>query len=232
VRLDPQGNVWVADPDAQVVMQFTPEGKLLRTLGTRGKPGTDETHFCLPTDMVVTPAGDIFVSDGYGNSRIVHFDKQGKFVKSWGKLGTGPGEFSIAHSVVVDSKGRLYVADRNNVRIQVFEQSGKFIAEWRNLLVPFGLFMTADDEIWACGSSPTAWRKTDQTLGVPFKDHLVMKFDTSGRVLQLWTLPKGEDGKERPGEVNLLHGIAADADGNLYLGDIGGQRMQKFVRQK
>ena len=162
--------------------------------------------------MVVTPAGDIFVSDGYGNSRIVHFDKQ-ESSSSPGKPGTGPGEFSIAHSVVVDFEGGSTspIATTSASRCSSKAEISSPVAQ---PAVPFGLFMTADDEIWACGSSPTAWRKTDQTLGVPFKDHLVMKFDTSGRVLQLWTLPKGEDGKERPGEVNLLHGIAADADGN------------------
>jgi len=126
IELDCRGNVWVADVGNHVVMQFTPEGKLLKTLGTRGEPGNDQTHLNKPTDMAVTPGGEVFVSDGYGNNRIVHFDRNGKFVKAWGKLGTGPGEFSLPHAVALDSKGRLYVADRNNARVQVFDQSGKF----------------------------------------------------------------------------------------------------------
>ena len=158
IKFDRQLNVWVADMGKHVVLQFTPEGKLLKTLGTPGEPGEDETHFNRPTDMAVTPDGQVFVSDGYGNNRIVHFDRNGKFVKAWGKMGTGPGEFSLPHAIVVDSQGRLYVADRSNARIQVFDQSGKFLEQWRNLLVPWGLCITKDDEIWACGSSPQGRR--------------------------------------------------------------------------
>lgn len=230
LRIGPDGTVWVADMGNHVVMQFTPEGKLLRTLGTRGRPGDDETHFNQPTDMAVTPAGEVFVSDGYGNTRIVHFDKDGKFVKAWGKRGTGPGEFALPHAIALDSGGRLYVADRSNVRVQVFEQSGKFLAEWRHLLVPWGLVITKADEVWACGSSPMAQPKGGGMLGCPPKDQVFMKFDTSGRLLQLWTVPKGEDGKEKPGELNWLHAVAVDSRGNLYAGDITGKRAQKFVR--
>jgi 6-bladed beta-propeller protein len=186
----------------------------------------------MPTDMAITPAGDVYVSDGYGNARVVHFDKNGKFVKAWGKPGTKPGEFSIPHSIAVDSKGRLYVADRNNVRIQVFDADGKFLEEWRDLLVPWGLAMTKDDELWACGSSPMPWRDEDTTLGCPPKDQVFMRFNTSGKILQVWTVPKGEDGKEKPGELNWVHAIALDSQGNLYAGDINGKRAQKFVRQR
>ena len=86
--------------------------------------------------MVIGPQGDVFVSDGYSNARVVHFDKNGKFVKSWGKLGGGRGELSLPHSIVMDAKGRLYVADRNNVRIQIFDQEGKYLDQWRNIVTP------------------------------------------------------------------------------------------------
>ncbi len=229
IRIDSEGNVWTTDLDNHVVEKYTPEGKLLLTLGTRGKAGRDQTHLYMPTDMAVTPAGDIFVSDGYGNARIVHFDKEGKFVHAWGELGHGPGQFSIPHSIVTDSKGHLYVADRNNVRIQVFNSKGKYLAEWRNLIVPWGLWVTPKDEIWVCGSSPMQWRKTDGALGCPPKDQIFMKFNPQGKLLQLFTLPKGLDGLERVGEVNWVHAIAVDSRGNLYLGDIIGKRAQKFV---
>jgi len=231
LKIDPQGMIWVADLKNHVVMQFTPEGKPLKTLGTRGQAGDDQHHFNKPTDMAITPDGQVFVSDGYGNSRVVHFDRDGKFVKAWGKPGTGPGEFNLVHAIVVDSKGRLYVADRSNVRIQVFDQSGKFLQQWRNLLVPWGLSITHDDEIWTCGSSPMAWEETDGLLGCPPKDQVFMKLDTSGKLLQLWTVPKGEDGQEKPGEVNWLHGIDLDSKGNIYACDIQGRKVQKFVRQ-
>lgn len=230
IKFDRQGNVWLTDVGNHVVMQLTPEGKLLKTLGTRGEAGCDESHFDRPTDMVVAPDGDVFVSDGYGNARIVHFDKEGRFVKSWGRLGVGPGEFSIPHAIVMDSKGRLYVADRNNARIQVFDTEGKFLEQWRNLLVPWSFWMTENDEIWTCGSSPMIWRAEDKVLGCPPKDQLIMRLDTTGRLLQLWTFPKAADGQEKPGELNWLHSLALDSKGNMYAVDIIGQRAQKFVR--
>jgi hypothetical protein len=231
IKIDGKGNVWIADIGHHVVRQFTPEGKLLRTLGTEGHAGCDDTHLNRPTDMAITPAGDVFVSDGYGNARVVHFDARGKYVKAWGKLGSKPGEFSIPHAIAVDSKGRLYVADRNNVRVQVFDQEGKLLDTWANLVVPWGFCVTGADEIWVCGSSPMQWGQTEKALGCPPKDQVFMKFNPAGRLLQLWTVPKGRDGLERPGEVNWVHAIAADSRGNLYVGDIIGKRAQKFVRK-
>ncbi len=230
IKIDHEGNVWLADIADHVVRKFTPEGKPLLTLGTVGVAGRDSTHLNQPTDMAITPAGDVFVSDGYGNARVVHFDRAGKFVKAWGELGHGPGQFSIPHAIAVDSKGRLYVADRNNVRVQIFDQGGKLLDEWRDVIVPWGLWVTKQDEIWVCGSSPMRWRKEDSTLGVPPKDQVFMKFNPQGRLLQLWTVPKGADGLEKPGECNWAHCIAADSKGNLYVGDIRGKKAQKFVR--
>jgi hypothetical protein len=232
IKIDPEGNVWVADVGGHVVQKYTPEGKLLLTLGTKGAPGRDHAHFNAPTDMAITPAGDIFVSDGYNNSRVVHFTKDGKFVKEWGQRGAKPGEFYTVHAIAVDSKGRLYVADRTNVRVQVFDQDGKFLDEWRNLLVPWGFCMTRQDEIWVCGSSPMQWRPTDTSLGCPPKDQVFMKFNPEGKLLQLWTVPKGNDGLEKPGECNWVHAIAVDSAGDIYVGDIKGKRAQKFVRKE
>jgi streptogramin lyase len=229
IKIDPEGNVWVADIGHHVVRKFTPEGKLLLTLGTPDHPGCDETHLNQPTDMAVTPAGDVFVSDGYGNARVVHFDKSGKFVRAWGELGTKPGQFSIPHAIAY-CKDRLYVADRNNVRVQVFDRQGKLLDVWNNLIVPWGFCVTPQDEIWVCGSSPMQWRKEDNALGCPPKDQVFMKFNPDGKLLQLWTVPKGADGLEKPGEVNWVHAIAVDSKGNLYAGDIKGKKAQKFVR--
>jgi len=231
MKIDSQGMIWLADVADHVVSQFMPDGKLLKTLGTPGEPGCDEKHLNKPTDMAITPDGQVFVSDGYGNARIVHFDADGKFVKAWGKLGSGPGEFSLPHAIVVDSKGKLYVADRNNARVQVFDQDGRFLDQWQNLIVPWGLWVTPKDEIWVCGCSPMQWRETDTTLSCPPKDQVFMKFDTSGKALQLWTVPKGEDDEQQPGELNWVHGIAVDSKGNIYATDIMGERAQKFVRK-
>jgi len=231
IEIDHEGMIWVADIGNHVVMRFTPEGKLLKVLGTFGEHGNDRTHFNEPTDMAITPRGDVFVSDGYGNSRVVHVDKDGKFVKAWGTLGTRPGQFSLPHAIAVDSKGRLYVADRNNARVQVFDQKGKLLDVWNNLIIPWGLWVSKKDEIWVCGSSPMMWPKDQRVLGCPPKDQMFMKFDASGKVLQIWTIPKGEDGKEKPGELNWVHGIALDSKGNIYAGDIVGGRAQKFVKR-
>jgi len=229
IKIDHEGNVWIADVGHHLVQKYTPEGKLLMTLGSKGEAGRDKTHFYMPTDMAIAKNGDIFVSDGYGNARIVHFDSKGTFINEWGQLGHGPGEFSTPHAIAIDSKDRLYVADRNNVRIQVFNTKGKFLEEWRNLIVPWGFHVTKDDEIWVCGSSPMQWRKEDTALGCPPKDQVFMKFNSAGKVLQLFTLPKGIDGLERAGEVNWVHAIALDSQGNMFLGDIIGRRAQKFV---
>jgi DNA-binding beta-propeller fold protein YncE len=230
IKIDPEGNVWVADIGLHVVQKCTPEGKVLLTLGTPGKAGRDRTHMNQPTDMAITKDGDIFVSDGYGNARVVHFDKDGKYVKDWGELGSRAGQFSIPHAIGVDSKGQIYVADRNNVRVQVFDRDGKLLDVWNNILVPWGICVTKDDGIWICGSSPMQWRKTDGALGCPPKDQVFMKFNGQGKLAQLWTVPKGMDGLERPGECNWVHAIATDSKGNLYVGDIIGKRAQKFVR--
>jgi len=229
IRIDRKGNVWLVDSGLHVVREFTPEGTLLLTLGTKGEPGEDSTHFNRPTDVAVTDRGDVFVADGYGNNRIVHYDDQGHFVKTWGALGVGQGMFSIPHSIAVDSTGRLYVADRNNARVQVFNQAGQFLAEWRNLMVPWHIVVTENDEVTVCGSSPMRWPKLalpGLIVGIPPKDQIVMVFTPDGRVKRLWTFPKGQ----RLGELDWVHALAVDRVGNLYLGDIQGRRAQKFLR--
>jgi sugar lactone lactonase YvrE len=236
IKIDPEGNVWIADVGLHVVRKCTPEGNVLMTLGTEGERGIDAKHLNRPTDMAVSPAGDIFVSDGYGNARIVHFDKTGHFIKAWGSMGAGRLQFSIPHAIAIDSKGRLYVADRNNVRVQVYSQAGELLDSWKDVVVPWGFWMTPRDELWICGSSPMPWvhdaKYPGAPLGCPPKDQLFMRFDpSSGKLLQLWTVPKGEDGKEKPGELNWLHAMAVDSKGNIYAGDIIGKRVQKFVRK-
>jgi len=230
LRIDPEGNIWVADFGLHVVQKYTPEGKLLMTLGTRGESGEDETHFYRPTDMAVTPAGDIFVTDGYGNRRVVHFDKAGKFVKAWGKYGSSGGEFVLPHAITVDSKGTLYVADRNSGRIQLFDQSGKFLDQWSNLIMPWGLSVNARDEIWVCGSSPHWWYRDGKYP--EYKDQLFMRFSATGRPLLMWSIPLGDPKKPKetpPGSAIGVHCIAEDSRGNLYVGDIYSERAQKFV---
>ena len=232
IKIDHDGNVWLADIGRHLVMQFSPGGQLLRQLGTPDESGVDQTHFNRPTDMAITPGGDVFISDGYGNNRVVHYDSSGKFVKAWGKLGIDPGDFSLPHAIALDSQGRLYVADRNNVRVQVFDQSGKLLDVWSNVVTPWGFCRMPNDDIWVCGSSPMAWvHNVKEPLGCPPKDQLFARFTPAGKLVQMWTVPKGIDGQEQPGDLNWVHGMALDSQGNIYAGDIIGKRIQKFVRR-
>ncbi len=229
VRIDGEGNVWLVDSGLHVVRKYAEDGRLLLTLGRIDQPGEDSDHFNRPTDVAVTHEGEVFVSDGYGNNRIVHFDKAGRFVKTWGALGSRRGMFSLPHSIAADSHGRLYVADRNNARIQVFDQAGRCLDEWRDLLVPWHIVVTEQDDIYACGSSPMRWPKLPipgLLVGIPPKDQLVLVFAPDGRVKRLWSFPRGRE----VGELDWVHALAVDRQGNLYLGDIQGRRAQRFLR--
>lgn len=230
IKIDAQQNVWLADVGQHVVRKFTPAGELLLTLGTPREYGEDANHLNKPTDMVITKAGDIFVTDGYGNNRVVHFSPEGKFLATWGRLGPAPGEFSQPHAIAVDSQGRLYVVDRYNVRVQIFDQQGKFLSQWSNLITPWGIAITPRDEIFVCGSSPMRWSDKPD-LSSPPKDQLVMKFTPEGKIEELWTFPlTPEDRKAEPGELKWAHAITVDSRGDIYIGDIHGRGAQKFKR--
>jgi len=233
LRLDREGNLWITDYGAHFVRKFSPKGKVLLTLGTLNKAGCDQTHFGRPTDCVIALNGDVFVTDGYTNNPVVHFDASGRFVKSWGTLGVEAGQLSQPHHIAMDSQGRLYVAERNNCRIQIFDQSGKSLAQWRNLINPWCLWITPQDEILVSGSSPARWTQRGN-LGNPPHDAMVMKFNTDGRALELWTFPLCKPGTMEPGELDWIHAMAADSKGNLYLGDVAdnspAHRVQKFIR--
>ncbi len=235
IKIDKDGNVWLADIGLHLVRKFSPEGKELMHIGTPGELGKDETHLNKPTDMAIASNGDVFISDGYGNARIVHCDKDGKFIKAWGTLGNTDGRFSIPHAIAIDSKDNIYVADRNNVRVQVYNTEGKLTDSWKNVVVPWGFCITPNDDVWVCGSTPMKWRFNPKyptaPLGCPPKDQVFMRFRPDGRLLQMWAIPKAVDGKEKPGELNWVHCLAVDKTGNIYSGDIIGERMQKFVRK-
>ena len=236
LRIDPEGNVWVADFGLHIIQKYTPEGKLLQTIGVKNEPGRDETHFNRPTDMAIAPNGDIFVTDGYTNRRVVHFDKNGKFIKTWGEYGTKPGNFVIPHAIEIDKKGNLYVCDRNSGRVQIFNQEGKLVDMWSGLLMPWGITYV-NNEILICGSSPHWWYRHDAYPN--FKDQLFMRFSPEGRIKQVWTIPVGkfekipttkkEIANLKPGETVGAHCIVQDAKGNIYIGDIWGERTQKYI---
>jgi DNA-binding beta-propeller fold protein YncE len=229
IRIGPAGNVWTANIRSQTIRKYTPEGKLLLTIGEPGQAGADRNHFDKPTDMVILPSGDIFVADGYGNRRIVHYDATGKYMNQWGEDGTEPGQFALPHSIVADSRGRLYVADRENTRVQVFDTKGKLLAVWADLITPWGLWISEDDDIWVCGSVARKKEGTDKWEVLPPPDQVVMKLNREGKVLQRIPLTMTTDPPGNSGELNWIHGIAFDSKGNLYLTDIQGHRAQKFV---
>jgi DNA-binding beta-propeller fold protein YncE len=157
IDLDRDGNLWLTDRDAQMVFKYTRDGKQLMTLGKRGVAGDNKSTdaFNGPADVAIAANGDIFVADGHSNSRIVHFSKDAKFIGIIGGVkGSGPGQFDVPHAIVIDSKGRLLVADEQQAakkaRIQVFDQNGKFIEQWTDIGLeqPTGLAIAADDTVY------------------------------------------------------------------------------------
>lgn len=206
LAVDPQGNVWVTDTGHHLVFKFSPEGRLLLALGQSDKPGADESHFDKPTHTAFGDNGDIFITDGYGNSRIVHVTADGKFVNAWGKAGSGPGEFNAPHAAIVDGKGRLLVCDRDNERIQIFNQEGHLLATWTGYK-PFGIAMDRDGVFFICGNNQ------------------VSQLDADGKVVRSW----GKEGVEA-GQFKTPHLMAADRDGNLYIAEVSGRRLQMLKR--
>jgi DNA-binding beta-propeller fold protein YncE len=207
-RIDPQGNLWLTDNGDHRVMKFTTNGKLLATFGVKGEPGEDERHFNRPADVAFAPSGDVYVADGYGNSRVVRLSREGKFLGAWGRKGTGEGEFNLPHSVAVDAKGRVYVGDRENARIQVFTPEGKFTSQWRNTGHPYGLFLTRDQRLYVADGAANT----------------VSIFDLEGHRLAQW----GSKGSG-PGQFDTAHMICVDPHGAVYVTEINGKRLQKFT---
>lgn len=204
LRLDREGNVWVTDNGDHQVMKFSPDGKLLLTLGVKGKAGTDEKTFGRPTDIAFASNGDVYVSDGYGNSRVVKFDKTGKYLLSWGKKGKGESEFNTPHSIAVDSKDNVYVSDRENNRLQIFTAQGKFLRQWNHLGATQNIFITPKDEMWIITHRDNIENLTYDTLA-----GRIMKIDlATGRIL---------GAMESPG-----HWIHASNSGEIFIGSLTG----------
>lgn len=179
IRADAEDNIWVTDNGDHQVMKFDRQGKLLLTLGVKGRPGADREHFNRPTDIAFAPSGDFYVSDGYGNARVVKFSREGRYLLEWGRHGAGPGEFNTPHAIAVDSRGRVYVSDRENNRIQIFDAEGKFLKMWTHLGATQGLFITPKDELWVITHRNNIENLTYDTLA-----GRIMKIDLeTGRIL-------------------------------------------------
>lgn len=219
LRIDRADNVWLTDRALQQVFKFSHDGKLLLTIGTEKTPGVDATHFNLPADIAFASDGNIYVADGYGNNRVAKFSPDGKFLLDWGRKGAGPGEFDLPHSVAVDAQGLVYVADRNNARIQVFDAKGKFLKEWKSAELgrPWSLTVGPDNLLYAVDGG-------DLKPNPPDRGQL-LKLDLSGKILAKWSRFGNYDG-----QIYWGHDVAVGKDGAVYVGDVyHGMRVQKFV---
>ena len=205
---DPERHVWLVDDRGHQLFKITNDGSEIKLrLGEKGVPGNDKTHFDRPTDIAWLPNGDFYVTDGYNNTRVVKFSKDGKYLFEWGKPGTGPGEFNLVHGIVIDSNSRIYVSDRSNSRIQVFDENGKYLDEWPNIRSPYFLRLSQDQHIWVSD-------------GVTQK---LLKYDLNGNLLYSW----GTFGIF-PGTLWGPHQFSVDSDGNLYIAEVFNGRAQKF----
>lgn len=213
LRVDRDGNIWTVDVAAHRVMKFTPGGHLLMMIGqVGGGPGTNETPdgFNRPTNLAFAPNGDFFVSDGYVNSRVVRFNKDGEHILHWGSKGTGDGQFDLVHDVALDTQGRVYVADRNNQRVQIFDQSGKFLGKWTDVGAPWGLdYVARENALYMCD-------------GV---NNRIVKLNLDGQILGVLS----SYGKV-PGKLDFPHSIAVDSTGAIYVAEIKNWRVQKFAK--
>lgn len=212
--IDKEDNLYLADTGNHTVRKFTLDGKLLMTLGTFGITGSAGEPFNQPTDICVAPSGEIYVSDGYGNSRVHKYSPKGKLLLSWGEKGSGPGQFDLPHGVWVHKDGRVFVADRVNNRIQIFDSNGKYLSEWTGFSLPCHVFIDGDDIAY-----------------VAELDNRVSILDINGNVLARWG-GKDQASKE-PGLFTGPHTLWVDSHGDMYIGEVlEGQRIQKFIRMK
>jgi DNA-binding beta-propeller fold protein YncE len=223
LHVDAGGNVWVTDSlgneertKGHQVIQLSPTGEVLLRLGTAGVPGDGPAHLNEPCDVITAPNGDIFVADGHAGQnpepppgatgRIVKYDRNGRFLKEWGRIGTGPGEFRTPHALAFDSKGRLFVADRGNHRIQIFDQDGKYLDSYEQFSRVSGLFITADDRLYAIDSESSPQRHPGWMTGVRIGH-------ASKDEVTAFIPPHPSD---RGPHGTAGEGVAVDADGNVY----------------
>jgi hypothetical protein len=211
------------------VFKFSPDGKVLLTLGKPGGAASPD-YFYQPNDVVTASNGDIFVSEGHGagNNRVLKFDKTGKFIKEWGRLGTAPGEFDQPHALAFDSKGLLYVGDRNNNRIQVFDQNGTYIKEYKQWSRPSGIFIkndilySADSESGSVSRNHYGWQRGIRWGAI--KD---------GKIIGFIPDPETGTNKDTPafGGTSAAEGVAVDKNGNIYGAEVGPKAVKKYVKK-
>ena len=217
--VDKDDNVWVTDADGKEgkghqVVKFGPDGKVLLTLGKAGVAGDGTDTFNRPSGVVVALDGTIFVADGHGgdsNARIVKFSKDGKFIKSWGKKGSGPGEFGELHAIAMDPQGRIFVADRGNQRIQIFDQDGNFIDQWTQFGRPSGVSIDKKGTIYVAR----------------IQDGILIGSAKDGKLVA--SIPPPPQGSSRVGLGP--EGVVADANGNVYGAEVNRKMVVKYLPQ-
>jgi sugar lactone lactonase YvrE len=230
--VDKDSNVWVTDAQGQgskghQVFKFRRDGKVLLILGKAGVAGSGPDTFNQPTDVLVAPNGDSFVasghSPGYGDARIVKFSSDGKFIKQWGTAGAGPGQFVGPHSLAMDSRGRLLVADRSNNRIQIFDQDGKFITEWKQFGRPSGLAIDKDDILYVTDSESS---EKEGAYGYNPGCHRGIRIGSArdGKVTAFIPDPDPKGG------TSTAEGVAVDREGNVYGAEVGPRDLKKYVK--
>lgn len=218
MRVDAEDNIWATDIGSHIVVKMDPRGRILMVLGVKGR--ASEWHqaghlrcFDEPNDVAFGPAGEIYVTQGHGKgeSRVIKFDADGNFIRTWGGEGAGAGQFNVPHSVMTDARGRVHVADRSNQRIQVFDADGNFLRETRHPGTPCGLCLCRDRAHIMMAHGHTG---------------KIMKLDLEGNVLGA----TGSQGKG-PGEYGEAHFLALDAREDIYVADTLNWRVQKLVKK-
>jgi DNA-binding beta-propeller fold protein YncE len=230
--VDREGNLWVTDAQGgngkgHQVFKFSADGRVLMTLGKAGVSGSGPDLFDQPCDVVVASNGDIFVADSHRNgrnNRIVKFTKDGKFLKEWGRKGSGPGEFSEPHTIALDSRGRLFVGDRENNRIQIFDQDGTLLAEWRQFGRPSGIAITPDDTIYVTDSESGPDSGAHELQGI--KKGIRIGSARSGEVTAFI-----EDMESTAPDHSGAEGVGVDANGNVYGAVVRRQMLERHVKK-
>ena len=209
IWVSPRDELYLTDRDANTVLHCTLDGQVLRTWGTRGKPGAPGQPFNQPTKAVLAPDGEMYVSDGYGQHRVHRFGRDGELISSWGEKGTGPGQFALPHDVWVDDKDRVLVCDRENDRVQLFDRSGGYLTEWTGLRNPMQIFVR------------------DGLMYLASSRHQISVRTLEGEEIVSWDYQSVAPRKE-----NAPHSIWVDSRGDIYVGEVTGEDgFQKFIRQ-
>jgi DNA-binding beta-propeller fold protein YncE len=223
IRVDREDCVWITDRERHLVRKFDPAGQFLLTLGTEGSPGTGSNQFDRPTDVAFGRAGEVYVADGYGNSRVMKFDRRGGFLKTWGDAGSAPGQFDLPHSIAVGSDARVYVADRHNSRIQIFDSEGNLQEIWPGF-VPCGIAFDRAGQLFVADG-------VSKVLQLDGRGRIVKSWGTDAAALGLTPGQRSVPPIANPGGFRFVpHLLAADARGNLYLADVPNQMLHKLQR--